>query len=233
MKKKCKNIYAFIYDIDLFGKEAELYYNGKSKRTSLAGIFFTILYMALYIIFFIYKVIRMIKKYDITFYDTYAFTGEPPNIQLTKDKFYGGFALGNPQTLQTFINDSIYYVEAYYRKGVKEGNIWNWETMPLELETCKLENFGEKYRNIFKDKSIDQLHCVPALDHFLQGHLTYDAYSYYYVKFFPCINGKRNRTNCQPLQIVQQYLSKTFVTFKMEDVDLTPQFYNNSNFFKR
>ena len=226
MRKTCHIKCKFMYGIDLFGKEAELYYNGKSKRTSWTGILFTILYISMYISFFIYKVVRMLRKDDVTFYDTYAFTGEPPKIQLTKDKFYGGFALGNPLTLQTFVDDSIYYVEAYYRKGVKEGSIWKWETIPLELETCKLENFGEKYRDIFKDKSIDQLHCVAALNHVLQGHLSYDVYSYYYVKFFPCINGKRNRTNCKPLSVVQQYLTQTFVTFKMEDVDLTPQFYD-------
>ena len=33
-------------------------------------------------------------------------------------------------------------------------------------------------------------------------------------------------TNYKPLSIIQRYLSKTFVTFKMEDVDLTPKIYN-------
>jgi hypothetical protein len=36
-------------------------------------------------------------------------------------------------------------VEAYYRKGIKEGSTWNWETIPLQLETCKLDKFGEEY----------------------------------------------------------------------------------------
>ena len=227
MKKTCNINGKFMQGIDLFGKEAELYYKGKSKRTSCPGIFFTIFYVSMYIAFFIYKVVRMLKKDDVTFYDTYAFTGEPPNIKLTKDKFYGGFALGNPLTLQTFVDDSIYYVEAYYRKGIKEGSTWNWETIPLELETCKLDKFGEEYRDIFKNKSVEQLYCVTALDQVLQGHITYDAYSYYYMRFFPCINGKRNKNNCKPLSIVQKYLTKTFVTFKMQDINLTPQIYDS------
>ena len=227
MKKTCNINGKFMQGIDLFGKEAELYYKGKSKRTSCPGIFFTIFYVSMYIAFFIYKVVRMLKKDDVTFYDTYAFTGEPPNIKLTKDKFYGGFALGNPLTLQTFVDDSIYYVEAYYRKGIKEGSTWNWETIPLELETCKLDKFGEEYRDIFKNKSVEQLYCVTALDQVLQGHITYDAYSYYYMRFFPCINGKRNKNNCKPLSIVQNYLTQTFVTFKMENINLTPQIYDS------
>ena len=227
MKKTCNINGKFMQGIDLFGKEAELYYKGKSKRTSCPGIFFTIFYVSMYIAFFIYKVVRMLKKDDVTFYDTYAFTGEPPNIKLTKDKFYGGFALGNPLTLQTFVDDSIYYVEAYYRKGIKEGSTWNWETIPLQLETCKLDKFGEEYRDIFKNKSVEQLYCVTTLDQVLQGHITYDAYSYYYMRFFPCINGKRNKNNCKPLSIVQKYLTKTFVTFKMQDINLTPQIYDS------
>ena len=226
MRKKCNVKCKFIYDIDLFGKEAELYYKGKSKRTSLAGIIFTIIYIGMYIAFFIYKVIRMIQKVDVTFYETYAFNGEPPYLKLSKDKFYGGFALGNPLTLQTFVDDGIYFVKAYYRRGVKEGTTWKWETIPLEIETCQLDKFGEEYRDIFEDKAVDQLHCVPVLDQILQGHLTYDVYSYFLVRFFPCIEGV-NSDNCKPLSLVKQYLTQTFVTFKMEDVDLTPQIYNS------
>ena len=227
MEKKCKRYFKFMYDMDLFGKEAELYYNGSSKRTSWTGILFTLIYIGMYFSFFIYKVIRMFKKVDVTFYETYAFTGEPPFIKLSKDKFYGGFALGDPNTLQTFIDDSIYYVNAYFRRGIKQGNVWSWTTIPLEIETCQLEKFGENYRDIFKEKSIDKLHCVPILDQMLQGHLTYDVYSYFYVRFFPCINGTKNKYNCKPLSIIKQYLNHTFVTFKMEDIDLTPQLYNS------
>ena len=146
----------------------------------------------MYAAFFIYKLVRMLKKSDVTFYDSYAFTGEPPNIQLTKDKVNGGFALGNPLTLETFVDDTIYNVQAYYRSGVKKGNNWSWTTIPLKIETCKLEKFGENYRDIFKDKQIENLHCVTSLDQLLQGHLTYDTYSFFLVKFFPCVNSTEN-----------------------------------------
>ena len=227
MRKICNLNCKFLYDIDLFGKEAELYYKGKSKRTSWFGTVFTITYIILYFSFFLYKLIRMLQKVDVTFYDTYAFTGEPPHIKLNKNKFYGGFALGDVYTLQTFVDDTIYYVKAYYKRGIKEGNVWNWETIPLEIETCKLESFGEEYRDIFKDKSINNLHCVNVLNHTLQGHLTYDVYSYYYVRFFPCINNTQNNYHCKPLSVIKKYLTQTFVTFKMEDIDLTPQLYSS------
>lgn len=227
MKRKCHCNCKFMDNVDLYAKEAELYYRGNNKKSTLIGKIFTIIYILMYGAFFIYQLIRMIKRSDVTFYDSYAFTGEPPNIQLTNDKFYGGFALGNPLTLETFVDDSIYNVKAYYRSGVKKGSNWSWTTIPLKIETCKLEKFGENYRDIFKDKQIQNLHCVTILDQLLQGHLTYDAYSYFLVKFFPCVNSTENNYGCKPSSVIRAYLTQTFVTFKMEDVDLTPQLYNS------
>ena len=227
MKSKYQSNCKFIYNIDFYGKEAELYYKGSNKKSTLIGRIFTIIYVLIYASFFLYQLVRLLRRSDVTFLDSYAFTGEPPSIQLTKDKFYGGFALGNPLTLETYVDDSIYNVKAYFRNGVKKGNNWSWTTIPLKIETCKLENFGENYRDIFKDKQIEKLHCVTALDQLLQGHLTYDFYSFFLVKFFPCVNSTENNFSCKPLSVIKSYLTQTFVTFKMEDIDLTPQLYNS------
>jgi len=168
----------------------------------------------------------MFKRAEVTFYDTYAFTGEPPKIKLTPDKFYGGFALGNPYTLETFVDDTIYTVSAIYMDGQKIDGKWVFVPTPLNIETCKIERFGEKYRDIFKKKNIEKMHCVPFLNHTLRGHLTYDVYSYYLVKFIPCINSTLNNNHCKSLDVIKKYLTQTFMTFKMEDVDLTPQNYH-------
>ena len=227
MNNKCHSSCKFMHNVDLYAKEAELYYKGNNKKSSLIGRIFTIIYILMYGAFFIYQLVRLLKRSDVTFYDSYAFTGEPPNIQLTKDNFYGGFALGNPLTLETYVDNSIYNVKAYYRSGVKKGSHWSWTTIPLKIETCKLEKFGENYREIFKDKQIENLHCVTSLDQLLQGHLTYDAYSYFLVKFFPCVNSTENNFSCKPSSVIKSYLAQTFVTFKMEDIDLTPQLYKS------
>ena len=38
----------FLTDFDLFGKQPELYYKGKSKKASTLGIVLTVIYIALY-----------------------------------------------------------------------------------------------------------------------------------------------------------------------------------------
>ena len=46
---------------------------------------------------------------------------------------------------------------AIFRVGRKIGNNWNWKDYPLEVEKCKLEKFGSKYRDIFKNKDLDNI----------------------------------------------------------------------------
>ena len=215
-----------LLNLDLFGKEAELYYKGKSKRSSFIGILFTLIYLCTYIGALLYIFIRLQKKTNIIVYDSYDFKGKPPSITLNQNIFYGGFALGNHSSNQTFVDNSIYSVKANYKRGSKINNVWTWETIPLDLEICELEKFGEKYRDIFKDKSIYQLYCISNINHTLQGHSTDDVYSYFHISFFPCMNDSENNDyHCQPQEIFDNYLTRTFVTFKMEDIDLTPQLY--------
>ena len=62
--------FRIIYDIDLFGKQPELYYKGKKKKVSFVGAFLTISYFVLYMIILIYKLIKLIKKEEVSFYET-------------------------------------------------------------------------------------------------------------------------------------------------------------------
>ena len=47
LSKFCK----LIKDYDMFGKEANLYYNGEEKKTTWFGKFLTKLYLLMYIVF--------------------------------------------------------------------------------------------------------------------------------------------------------------------------------------
>ena len=71
----------FIKKIDLYGKDPEFYFKGNSNKTTWIGRILTILYVIIYISFLIYKLERMVSRVDVTFYDTYAYTGEVPSIQ--------------------------------------------------------------------------------------------------------------------------------------------------------
>ena len=219
-KFNCKSI----ENLDLFAKLPEIYYKGNSKRSTTVGRIFTIIYAVIYVAFFVYKLIRMGLKIDVSFYETTTFTGEIPSIRLTNEYFYGGFALVNPFTGSTYIDETIYYPKVEFRIGKKVGNVWNFDNKILEVEQCKIEKFGDKYRDLFKDK-IENLYCLKDLDVILEGHTTYDVYSYFYLGFYPCVNGVDGRTNCKSKEEIAQYLTMTMVTVKMQDIELTPQLY--------
>ena len=60
MRNLCNIHCKLIDDIDLFGKEPELYFKGNSKRTSWVGRIFTFIYAMIYLAFFLYKLNRML-----------------------------------------------------------------------------------------------------------------------------------------------------------------------------
>ena len=221
-KCNCKTL----EDVDLFSKSPDIYYKGKPQKSSLLGRILTISYAVIYAAFFVYKIVRMALKIDVSFYETQTWTGEIPSLELNNNHFYGGFALMNVTTGKPFIDESIYYAEATFVTGTKKnGNSdFEWEYRDLGVEPCQLEKFGEEFRDLFKGK-LDGLYCLKNADVTIQGHTTLDAYSYFYVAFYPCVNGKRGRNNCADSDTVKMHLTQTALMVKMEDIELTPQLF--------
>jgi hypothetical protein len=61
----------------------------------------------------------------------------------------------------------------------------------------------------------------------LIGHFSYDNYSLFLISFFPCVNTTENKNKCKPLEVIDYYIKDSFVSFEMQDVELTPQNYNS------
>ena len=218
---KCK----YLKDVDMFGKEPELYYKGSSKKTSWIGRIFSILFVLAYFAFFVYKLIRMLQRKDVTFYDTFTYADEPSKVKITNENFYGGFGIENPETYDTFIDESIYFPKAYFKRAEKKGNDFMYDVVELELEPCKLEKFGSNYQEKFRSKQLNNLYCIKNMDFILEGHFSYDRYSFLYFQFFPCIN-TTDKHNCKPLEIIDKYLKNTFVQFQWQDIELNSKNYS-------
>ena len=225
MKCLCNIKCRYLKEVDMFGKEPELYYKGSSKKTSWIGRIFSILFVLAYFAFFIYKLIRVLQKKDVTFYDTFTYAPEPSQVKITNENFYGGFGIENPETYDTFIDESIYFPKAYFKTAVKKGNDFIYDVVELELERCKLEKFGTIYQEKFKSKSLNNLYCIKNMDFILEGHFSYDRYSFLYFKFFPCTN-TTEKQNCKPSEIIDQYLKNTFVQFQLQDIELNSKNYS-------
>ena len=223
----CGGKFKFIKIIDIFGKNVELYYKGKEKKTSYYGSLLTITYALIYIGFFLYKFVRMLQRKEITFYDTYAYVDKPPIINITNENFYGGFALENPETYDPFIDETIYYPKAYFKTARRDGDNWDWTIENIELEKCNIDKFGSFYREKFTSKALHNLYCFKNVDNTLVGHYSYDYYSFFYIEFFPCVNTTENNNHCKRLEEIDYYLKSTFISFQLQDIELNPLNYNN------
>ena len=72
----------FLKGIDFFGKLPEFYIKRKTKQVTIIVRIFTIIFIALYIIIFCYKIYQLSQRVDITFYDSYSNSDEVPNIKI-------------------------------------------------------------------------------------------------------------------------------------------------------
>ena len=168
----------------------------------------------------------MLQKKDITFYDRFTYLKEPSKVKITNENFYGGFALEDPVTYDAFIDEGIYIPKAYFKRAEKKGDKFIWDIVELELEQCKLEKFGSIYQEIYKSKNLSNYYCIKNMDFFLEGHFSYDLYSFLYFEFFPCVN-KSEKQNCKPIETIDYYLKNTFVQFQWQDIELNSKNYSH------
>ena len=221
--KRCNLDCNFWLEFDLFAKEPELYYKGKSQRTSVFGKIFTYFYTLLYVGFFIYKIVRMLEKSDITFFETYAYSGVP-SIKLNNHLFYGGFSLGG------IIEETIYFPVALFYEGHREGGVMVWDEpyKQLELEKCQLEKFGKEFQEIFKDKDLSNKYCVKNVEEItLEGYSHLESFKYVSVYFYPCIGYTPDGRKCQDTSILEQFFQQNTVNFIIQDIELTPHIYDH------
>ena len=192
------------------------------KEHQKLGKVLTYFYIIIYIGFFLYKIIRMLRKVDITFYETNAFSGIP-SIKLSNDLFYGGFSLNG------VIDPTIYFPVVYYYEGHRENGVMIWEDPPkiIDLEICQLEKFGEKYKEIFKNKDLQHSYCLKDVNEItLEGYSYLDSFKYLYVAFIPCVGYTPDGRQCKSVEEVSNFfLYGVKLTFNIEDVELTPHIY--------
>ena len=210
----------FLTDFDLFGKRPELYYKGKSKKASTLGIILTLIYIVLYLTFLIYKLVRMFKRIDVTFYDSYTFIGLP-SITLTNNEFFGAFGMGG------IVDERMYYLTLdYVRQKRVNGQFVDDGSVRLDTEICKLERFGKDYQEIFKDQPLENYYCIKDFNKVVfEGYSNLERYSYFNVKFYPCVGTTKDGIPCYDYLTKLQFFTVNTVELKIQDNDLNPTDY--------
>ena len=202
----------FIKEVDFFGKLPEFYIEGKPKQVTFTGRIFTIIFILIYIIIFIYKIYRMTQRVDITFYDSYSNNDEMKTIHIDNENFYLFFAVYD-QDSNPFIDETIYYAKAYYNSD---------DMIELPLERCNIEKLGSKYKNLSSEYSLN--------DYYGLGNINYTITTYYgafIIKIFPCKNTTENNNHCKSKEIIDKYLDGNSFIIAFEDILIIPYNYES------
>ena len=165
----------------------------------------------------------MFKRVDMTFYDSYTFNGLP-SINLTNNEFYGGFGMGG------IADDRMYYLLVTYVSKWKVNGKWQNITKVLQTDICNIDWFGPDYKDIFADKPLDQYYCIKDVSGMvLEGYSNLERYSYFNVKFFPCVGINPFTGNtCYDPSIVEKFFKLNTVELLIQSNDLNPEDYKTS-----
>ena len=206
-------------EIDLFGKEPDIYYKGKQRKTSWMGRICTWIYVVIYVFFFIYKLVRMFQRLDVSFSETNSSIGGLPKIHLTKEIFLYSFALLDDKQ-NPYIDTSIYFPVAKLAttKTINGEKVTN--TSDLDIGPCEIDDFGKNYQKYASRYNVSNFYCFKNFDVEFEGYSSAENSTTIVLIINKCIPGLG--LPCKDPDIVEKSLNNHSLLIFSEDFDITP-----------
>ena len=218
-----------LLNFDIYAKRASFFYKNQEKIGSYFGLLLTILYVVISIILFIYFLIVTIKRTEIKVYDSSLYAQDMPVININKDYFNFAFGLEDPKTLNKFVNETIYIPEVAYIDRYKiNGEFQTVTNKVLPLEKCKQKEFGDNYQHLLLEGELNNSYCLKDFNYNLTfaGGFKYERMSYIRIKIYPCKNTTENNNQCQPQEIIDEYMTSGYFSILLKDIGLNPSNYS-------
>lgn len=134
------------HNLDQFAKVPQLYIDGKEEKPTIFGIITSLVYFMASFGMSVYFLTRMFSRDDFSVVHSTEYSTKYLSFNLSNKYAYFAFGVENASTYDYFIDDTIYYPKALFKQGVrdKETGMFVWIEKQLDIEPCKLRNFGEK-----------------------------------------------------------------------------------------
>ena len=218
-----------IKDFDMYNNKIGLFFNKKNTLSSYFGLTLTFLYFGFFVSLLVYYTEEIFKKSQLKVYNSIRYPTGTPSINLNNDLFYFAFGAEDPKNTSVFIDVTIYYPRVIYYESIKENNEWhNIGERRLETEKCNINKFSNRHKLLFKNNSLSTNYCVKDFNNIkLSGSYSYNEISYIKIALYPCKNSTKNNNHCKPQNIIDKYLSSSYISIQMEDIGITPTEYNN------
>ena len=213
-----------IFDFDIYARRISFFFNSKEKIGSVFGFILTILYVISTLFLILFYSIRTIKRKDFSIHDSIMLSQDVPSINISPNTLYFAFGLELPNTLNRYIDETIYYPEIYFiskEKG-EDGILETKEKININVERCNVKKFGENYEKLFSKDELNNSYCLGDYNLTLSGGFQYDKLSYIRIKIFPCVNTSENNYHCKPKNVIDSYLSSTYFSMIIKDIGLNP-----------
>ena len=220
------NSFNLLY-FDIYSKRISFFYQRKEKISSIFGLILTITYILVSIILFIYYLIIIIQKKELIVYDSKMYSKETPILNANSTHIYLAFGIENSSSSIRFIDETIYYPQILYIDRVKRnGEFYTAYKEELPYERCDQENFGEDYQKFFSKGELNTSYCLKKFNVTLAGGYKYDKMSYIRLKIFPCVNNTENKNHCKPKEVIDKYISGSYLSLLIKDIGLNPDNYS-------
>ena len=173
---------------------------------------------------FLYYFIRTICREDVTASDSTIFTDDIPSIDINSEIFNLAFGLEHPTKIARFIDETIYYPEAYYIENIKRnGNFVNNLKLRIKTERCGNLNSGNKFLKLLGTSELNNSYCLLDFNNIsLKGGFKYTEIGYIKKNIYPCVNTSKNNNHCKPRDIIDKFFNNTYFSILAKDTALNP-----------
>ena len=223
-----KNNGIIIYDLDIYSNRISFFYDSRERIGSLFGLILTLINILASLIIFGVYLFEIFQRKDLKVYDSNKFSDNTPFININSSNLYFAFGLEDRNSSNRFVDPSIYYPEALFLERVKKegGEFETTLRQELKFGRCNIENFGENYRQVFGNIEINNSYCLDDFNLTLAGGYKYDKMSYISIKIAPCVNKTERDVICKPKEVIDEYLTGTYLSFILKDIGLNPTNYS-------
>ncbi len=219
----------YYFNFDMYARSPNFYFKNHDRINTCFGTLLTLIYIVVSLTLFIYQLIMTIQRKNFKVYDSTIYGQEMPFIDLNSNTLYFAFGLEDPQTMNRFIDDSIYVAKIVFVDKAKiNDELVTVYQQNLDFEKCNVINFGENYQHLFLEDELNNSYCLKKFERnlTLAGGYKYERFSYIRIRIYPCVNSTENNFTCKSQEEIDRFMSSGYFSIILKDIGLNPSNYS-------
>ncbi len=224
-----ENTLNYYFNFDMYARSPHFYFKKHDRINTCFGTLLTLVYIIVSLTLFIYHSIITIQRKNFKVHDSTIYGQEMPFIDLNSNILYFAFGLEDPLTMNRFIDDSIYIPKIVFVDKAKiNDELVTVYQQNLEIEKCKVINFGENYQHLFLEDELNNSYCLKKFEQnlTLAGGYKYERFSYIRIRIYPCVNSSENNFSCKSQEEIDHFMSSGYFSIILKDIGLNPANYS-------